>query len=228
MGLWFVIGVVVLILSLILFFLPPTRFAGVCIFILYSIFSFILLIRGQFEKNDDNRFKKDTTAQIEQLVNAQKTYMKEQFEIQQQTGELISPSLRTEEGPYQVMFGSNIFINTPNILIVGGVPLVTMKVVNGELLVSAIIYDGDGGVIAMIKDNKWIYQRSKNFKKEVRLNLIKIWDGQNRLLLDCEMLSNTRIKLNGVFRKDGSEIIATDEGLRINSVGKWGVGLGGG
>lgn len=80
--------------------------------------------------------------------------------------------------------------------------------------------------MALIRDNEWIFERSENLKKEVRINSIKIWGDKDRLLLDCEMLSDRRIKLNGIFRKDGAEIIATDEGTQISS-GKGGVGLGG-
>ncbi|MFA5168782.1 MAG: hypothetical protein WC530_09665 [Candidatus Omnitrophota bacterium] len=226
MNLWFVIEVVLFIASLILYFLPPTRLLGICIFIVTVILGVVLLVHGLSEKNDDVKFKKTTAEQIDQLLKAQKKYMKEQFEIQQTAGRLISANLGPDEGPYQLIFGSNSFIGLPNILVVGGIPLVTMKVVNGALLVSTVIYDEEGRVLALIKDNEWIFERSENLKKEVRINSVKIWDNKNRLLLDCEMLSNRRIALNGIFRKDGAEIIATNEGMTIKSSGKSSVELG--
>lgn len=144
MNLWLVIEILLLIASLILSFLPSTSPFGRYICIGTFIFGLVLLVHGQLEKRDDAKFKKTTTEQIDQLLKVQKKYMKEQFETQQETGRLIPVVLGPDEGPYRLIFGSNIFINTPNVLIVDGVPLVTMKVVNGALLVSAIIYDEGG------------------------------------------------------------------------------------
>ena len=161
------------------------------------------------------------------LINEHMQYMKEQFEIQQASGRLMPPYFGDSKEPYKLIFGTNTFINTPNVLIVDGIPLVTMKVKNNILLVSATIYDNKGQVLALMRDNEWIFERTARLKKEVRINSLKIWDENNNLLLDCKLLSNKRIKLNGIFRKDGAEIIATDEGLHVKSSGKTSVGLGG-
>ena len=181
--------------------------------------------RSQLEKTN-NAFKKIDELYAT-LINQHMQYMKEEFEIQQATGRLIPPIFGGTEEPYELVFGTNTFINTPNVLVVDNIPLVTMKVRNNILLVSATIYDDKGQVLALIRDNEWIFERSVTLKKEVKINSIKIWDDRDRLLLDCQMLSNKKIKLNGIFRKGDAEIIATDEGLHIRSSGEGGVGLGG-
>jgi len=177
------------------------------------------LVKGNNELNQ----RMDRLAQ---LVEEQNRYLKEQYEIQLATGRLIPTTLGRDEEPYQLLFGTNIFINTPDVLVVNGIPLITMKVINNTLMLSTTIYDEQGQVLAIIRDNEWIFERTAKLRKEIKLNSVKAWDDKNRLVLDCELLSNKIIKLKGIFRKGNSEIIATDEGLTVNSRGE-AVGLGG-
>jgi hypothetical protein len=80
------------------------------------------------------------------------------------------------------------------------IPLVTMAINNkNELIVNALIYNEKNKLIGLINNNQWAIE---------------------------EIISDRLIKLNGVFRKSNAEIIATDEGMKINPHGS-GIGLGG-
>ncbi len=156
------------------------------------------------------------------------SYQKKQLELELATGKLKPPFSDDTKETYELLFGTNRFLNTPKILITDGIPLVTFKVKNNELLVSATVYDDKGQVLALIKDNECELTRDERLKTERRPNSLKLWDENNNLLLDCELLSNKEIKLNGIFRNNGGEIIAiaTDKGLQISSL-KTRVELGG-
>ena len=176
---------------------------------------------------------KGTTQQIETLnrkidilLEQQEKYLKQQYNLQAATGKLLSPETGRKGEPYRINFGTNIFTNTPDILVVDGIPLVTMAVKDNRLLVSATIYSKEGKILCLIKDNEWVSENKTGLRKESTINSLKVWDDKNRLILDVAILSDRLIKLNGIFYKKGAEIIATDEGLRINSKGT-SVGLGG-
>ena len=178
------------------------------------------LVEGNTELN------KKMDVLLERIIGDQNQYLKEQYEIQLASGRLIPPVAGRDEGPYKLIFGTNTFINTPSVLVIDGIPLITMKIINNTLLLSTTIYGEHGQVLAIIRDNDWIFEQIPKLRKEIKPNLIKLWDDKDRLILDCELLSNKVIKLNGIFRKGNAEIIASDKNLIVNSRGSF-IGLGG-
>jgi hypothetical protein len=107
------------------------------------------------------------------------------------------------------------------------IPLVTMAINNkNELIVNALIYNEKNKLIGLINNNQWAIEPMVGLRKESGINWLKVWDSTNQLILDIEIISDRLIKLNGVFRKSNAEIIATDEGMKINPHGS-GIGLGG-
>lgn len=181
-------------------------------------------LQNQTEQNTILVNKIDNLTNI--ILKQQEQYLKQQYDLQEAKGELMSPEPGRTAEPYRINFGTNIFINTPNILVADGIPLITMAVKNNRLLVSATIYDKDGKILCLIRDNEWVLENKFGLRKESTIDSLKVWDDKNRIILDVEAVSDRLIKLNGVFYKKGAEVIATDEGLKINSVGT-SIGLGG-
>jgi len=169
-----------------------------------------------------DRQNEKTRSNIETI---QKQLMAEQYKYS--SGKLFSPPISKGSEQFRVIFGSNTFIGTPKLLVVDDIPLVTMAINNkNELIVNALIYNEKNKLIGLINNNQWAIEPMVGLRKESGINWLKVWDSTNQLILDIEIISDRLIKLNGVFRKSNAEIIATDEGMRINPHGS-GIGLGG-
>lgn len=185
----------------------------------------IIFVMGGFNlffQLQSNKENKQTTLKLEQI---QKQLMIEQYKIS--SGNLFSPPVSRKNEQFRVIFGSNTFIGTPNIIVIDDIPLITMGInKNGELIVNALIYDNEDKLIGLINNNQWVIEPKHGLRKASGINWLKVWDKSESLILDIEVVSTKLIKLNGIFRKSGAEIIATDNGMTINAKGS-GVGIGG-
>jgi hypothetical protein len=123
--------------------------------------------------------------------------------------------LKTYYGDTRVIFGSNIFIGTPNILVVNEKPIFTSAVKNGKLFISIIIFDRDGKVVAQIDENKWFINKNNYFRMDISNSEIKVTNQQGEVALDAIALPDGAVKVNGTFYIGGRKIIATDQGLTI-------------
>jgi hypothetical protein len=122
-------------------------------------------------------------------------------------------TLTTYYGNTKIIFGSNTFIGTPNILFVNGKPIFTATVKNGKLFISIIIFDRDGKIVAKIEENEWVINKNNIFTMNIKSSEIKIINQYNEVALHCIALPDGSVKVNGTFYVDGREIVATDEGL---------------
>lgn len=124
-------------------------------------------------------------------------------------------TLQTYYGDTKVIFGSNAFIGTPNILVVNGKPVFTATVKNNKLYVSIIIFDKHGDVVAQIENNNWIINKNNYFRIESSKTELKVINQQNEIALHCTALPDGSVKVNGTFYIGGRKIVATDNGLTL-------------
>jgi len=125
--------------------------------------------------------------------------------------------LRTYYDDTKIIFGSNTFIGTPKILFVNDKPIFTATVKDGKLLISIIIFDRDGKVVAKIEENKWIINKNNYFTLDTSKSEIKVTNQYGEVALHCIAFPDGSVKVNGTFYIDGTKIVATDRGLTITS-----------
>ena len=132
-------------------------------------------------------------------------------------------SLRTYYGKTKIIFGSNTFTGSPNILIVNNKPIFTASIKQGiilkcrkKLLVSIIIFDRNGNLVAQMENNRWALNPNNLFKKVTSINEVKVYNQQGELALHCKARKDGSVVLNGTFYAGGRRIHATDDGLLIN------------
>ncbi len=68
------------------------------------------------------------------------------------------------EGDYNVLIGSNEYINCEDILIFKGVPIIQLKKENGFLLINLKIYNENGNLIFWMSRNRWWTDLDENFE----------------------------------------------------------------
>ena len=180
-------------------------------------------IKGDYVQG--NKVMNVNTNDNANVIKEFRKFMGEWDRKENSRGKLISPVSDINQKSYTVIFGNNRFEGVRSVLMVADVPLVTMRVEDNKFYINAAIYDQKEQVMALIRDNNWYLETDKKLRKEIGINSLKVWDENNNLLLDCKLLSDHVIKLNGIFRYNGTEIKATDSGIEIS--GRGGYGLGG-
>ena len=140
--------------------------------------------------------------------------------------EKFQGELRTYYGNTKIIFGSNMFEGCPNILFVGNQPIFTsimrksLILKREKLLISIIVFDISGKVVAKIEKNKWVLNRNNYFTMDKSNYEIKVFNQNNEVSIHCIAQSNGSVKVNGIFYINGMKISASDSGLEFSSVAK--------
>jgi hypothetical protein len=81
----------------------------------------------------------------------------------------------------------------------GETPLLSLKLVNDALLVSTVIRDPAGNIVAELRDNEWSINRNAAFDRNYTKNVLECRDNQGRVTLQVVHFGNT-IHVGGTFR----------------------------
>jgi len=104
-------------------------------------------------------------------------------------------SAPTEQSPMAVSIGSAEFVMLSKSGVVfaeGAVPLLSIRLVGGRLLVTAQISDERGGLIAEMKDNEWKHQpQPAIFDRNCTRDVLEIKDKAGKVALQVANLGST-------------------------------------
>jgi hypothetical protein len=93
-------------------------------------------------------------------------------------------------------------------------PLITMRLENGRLLVSATIRDARGDLVAELQDNEWSVNRNGMFDRNYTRHAVEVRDNQGHVALQVVSFDDTihiagvlqcRNRWRAVLAPDGSE-----------------------
>jgi hypothetical protein len=125
--------------------------------------------------------------------------------------------LKTYYGNTKIIFGSNVFIGCPNILVVDNEPIFTATVKDRKLIISIVIYDRENKIVAHIENNKWIINKKNYLKMDVTPSKIIVTNQYGEVALNCTSLYDGSVKVNGTFYINGIKFVATNQGLSIET-----------
>jgi len=86
------------------------------------------------------------------------------------------------------------------------IPL-SLKIVDGKLLVSASVFDETGKFVCKIVDNEWIVNQNNYFERNYDDNGVEVIDQKGNVVLSADLIQPYTLELNGIFRSSTKEQI---------------------
>lgn len=99
-----------------------------------------------------------------------------------------------------------------------GEPIVSLKVVNGKLLVSAKIVGSDESLVAEIIDNDWKVNPNKSFDKNYNDNTLEVLDNSGNIVLQVALLEGLA-HIAGQFKCAQGKIARIGYSMNVKGVG---------
>lgn len=81
----------------------------------------------------------------------------------------------------------------------GELPLLSLRATNGQLLVSTVIFDSRGDMVAELKDNEWSVNKNAAYDRNYTSNALECRDNRGNVVLQVVSLGDT-VHVAGVFR----------------------------
>lgn len=124
-------------------------------------------------------------------------------------------NLNVSSESIKIIFGSNTFIGTPNILVINNQPILSAEIKDSKLFVYLKIYDKEGKIVAQINGNEWTVNQNNFYTIDKSSNYVKVTNQYGETALEASIVTNDTIKINGTFYINGKKIVATDAGLSL-------------
>lgn len=91
----------------------------------------------------------------------------------------------------------------------------TLKLVEGRLMVSMKVYSLDGQTVAEINDNEWVVNPNNYFQRNYDENALEII-GEFDIPMQVELIDQGTIRVRGVFiNSEGDAVIVDDVGVQV-------------
>lgn len=106
------------------------------------------------------------------------------------------------------------------VLRIKGQDVLIMDSEDGKIAISAMVFSSDGRIVAEITRNEFHINPNNYFRKErPRPQTLRVFDQQNRKVLDVDFLNPRAIRFSGVFSHPDSPIVISDgAGLFRNTI----------
>jgi hypothetical protein len=103
-------------------------------------------------------------------------------------------------------------INNSQFIVIDGHPLVTLKIQNGELLISTKIFDIYQNLLVEIDNNRWWVNPHYKAKLNYDNKGVEVIDDRDNIMFSLDILSNSEIKIEGIYWVGNGFQIFNDNG----------------
>lgn len=131
-------------------------------------------------------------------------------------------------GPtFTIEMGNNFFVsNSADIaaIVVDDLPLLGVRIVNGQPLLSLILFDDDDHPLFTVIDNELTYTTT-NWDVEIVGTRIKVRSGLRQILVDVEFQPANKVVIHrGMFKCFGAKVFVDDKGIFIPQAAVYSLG----